>query len=318
MEMEYEKMSKVLLTGGAGYVGSILCGRLLDAGMSVTVLDKLDYGIAPLTHLMNVHTEDKFQCIKGDVRDKQLVKELVNRHDVVLHLAAVVGFPACAADPQTATETNIEGSRNVAEAVSKDQIFVYASTGSTYGLVNGVCTEDTPISPLSHYGHTKAEAEKICQGAGAACLRFATIFGGSPCMRFDLLINNFVYYAVNKRYLVIYEGGHRRTFLHVDDAATSYLLTIKQFGETRGNVFNVGADSLNFTKREVADAVAKIYPMYVHEAAVGKDADCRNYQVDYMKFASLGFKTEVTLERGIPEIGEMAALVQQTNRWRID
>ena len=311
-------MRKVLLTGGAGYVGSVLCERLLASGMAVTVLDKLDYGIAPLTPFMNVVTHDDFQCVRGDVRNKQLVKELVDRHDVVLHLAAVVGFPACAADPQMATETNVEGSRNVAEAVSKDQVFVYASTGSTYGLVNGVCTEDTPISPLSHYGHTKAEAEKICQGAGAACLRFATIFGGSPCMRFDLLVNNFVYHAVRKRYLVIYEGKHRRTFLHVRDAANSYLLTIENFDKTRGAIFNVGANSLNFTKREVADAVAKSYPMYIHEAAVGKDADCRNYQVDYLKFSSLGFEAEVTLEEGISEVGEIAALVESANPWRID
>jgi len=309
-------MANVLVTGGAGYVGSVLCGRLLDAGHRVTVLDKLDYGFHSL--LGHATISRVFDCVKGDVRDEELVGKLVSQNDVVLHLAAIVGFPACAADPQLATETNVVGSRNVAKHVSKNQVFVYASTGSTYGMVDGVCDETTPISPLSHYGHTKAEAEKICQDAGAACLRFATIFGGSPCMRFDLLINNFVFHAVRKRYLVIYEGGHRRTFLHVRDAADSYLHAINKFDSVGGHIFNVGADHLNLTKREAANAIDKLFPMYIHEASIGKDADCRNYAVDYSKFTDTGFKSLVDLNQGVLEVGQIAKNIVIHNPWRID
>lgn len=311
-------MLKVLVTGGAGYVGSVLCGKLLKADMAVTVLDRLTYGSQPLLPYMQVNYNDTFACVKGDVRDANLVKELVQRHDVVLHLAAVVGYPACAADPAVASETNVQGSRNVASAISKHQVFVYASTGSTYGMVNGICTEDTPISPLSHYGHTKAEAEKICLGAGATCLRFATVFGGSPCMRFDLLINNFVFHAVRRHYLVLYEGCHRRTFIHVHDAAKSYLHSIDNYDKLRGNIFNVGANQLNLTKREAADAVAKLYPMYIHEASIGKDADCRNYAVDYSKFNATGFAADVSLDQGIKEVGAIAENIQIANPWRLD
>ncbi len=309
-------MKRVLITGGAGYVGSVLCQRLLTAGHQVTVFDKLQFGIEPLVHLLDVGS--RLKCVNGDIRDRKVVAEALKGQDVVLHLAAIVGFPACAAEPAMAEEVNIWGSRNVAEQISPDQTFVYASTGSTYGLVNGICTEETPISPLSHYGRTKAEAEKICRAAGAVCLRFATVFGASPCMRFDLLVNSFVFQAIHKKYLMLYEGGHKRTFVHVRDAAESYLVAINNWPAVKGVVFNVGDNALNLTKRQVADAISKVYPVYVHEASVGKDADCRDYQVDYSKFSALGFHGTVDLADGIKEIGELAKLVKIENRWRTE
>lgn len=312
--------TKVLVTGGAGYVGSVLSQKLAELGCEVTIFDRLDFGVDSIIHLLTVSAPGKIQCIRADIRNKEFLAREMTRNDVILHLAALVGFPACAADPQQATEVNVGGSRNIAELVSKDQIFVYASTGSTYGLVNGVCTEETPISPLSHYGRTKAEAEKICQAAGAVCLRFATVFGASPCIRFDLLVNNFVWQAVHRKYLVMYEGNHKRTFIHAVDAAESYILAMKNStpSEMGGKVFNVGSNDLNLTKREVAEAINQIYPVYIHEASVGKDADCRNYCVDYSKLAAYGFKATVGLAQGIREVGEIAKLVNVSNRLRTE
>lgn len=307
---------KVLVTGGAGYVGSVLVDLLLAESWldELTIYDTFRWGVDSVLHFVG---SPRVKLVKGDIRNKELLRSCICKVDVVLHLAALVGFPICAANPEEAEAVNVGGSRVVADLVSPSQVFVYASTGSTYGLVNGTCTEETPIAPLSLYGKTKAEAETICRDKEATCLRFATVFGVSPCMRFDLLVNSFVFQAIRNKYIVMYEGHHRRTFLHVCDAARAYLLAIQRNTMMKGSVYNVGSDNMNFTKREVADAVNQVYPVYIHEAEIGKDQDKRDYQVSYTKLSQLGYHTRMSLNAGIREVGSIVQLIQFVDRWRV-
>lgn len=304
---------KILVTGGAGYIGALLCPRLLAAGHKVTLLDSFLWGVQPVLHFAR---EPSLEIVKGDVRDLALVSRLVPEHDVVLHLAAIVGYPACAADPELARATNFDGTRHVAFALGKGQRLVFASTGSTYGAQNGTCTEETPINPLTVYGRTKRDAEKIVLERGGICLRFATVFGLSPRLRLDLLVNDFCYQAVHNGYLIMFEGGHRRTFLHSSDAAESYLFCLEHADEMAGQVFNVGGDQLNFTKREVAERIGRHVRCYLHEAGVGEDQDKRDYTVSYEKIRRLGFRPAVGLDDGIREMLRVMPHIKVTNPWR--
>lgn len=302
----------ILITGGAGYVGTVLADELVAAKHEVTIFDNFMYGVEPVAHLSH-----RVKLVPGDVRDASAVEVVVKDAEVVLHLAALVGFPLCARDPAVAYAVNAKGSQNVVDCIRGDQLLVFASTGSTYGLVDGECTEDSPTTPLSVYGQTKLAGEEICRGAGGVALRFATLFGLSPCMRFDLLVNTFVYRAIHDKYLVIYEGHHKRTFLHVADAVAAYLLMIARGSEFKGDVFNVGWGALNKTKREIASVVNEHFPFYVHEADVGKDSDCRDYLVNYDKLGNIGFEPQRELSASIVEIGHLASLIRPENRWRI-
>jgi nucleoside-diphosphate-sugar epimerase len=303
---------KILVTGGAGYVGAVLTETLVDAGYDVTVFDSLAFGVQPILHLA-----DRARIVQGDVRDADAVRRAVSDADAVIHLAAVVGFPACTSRPIEARQINVDGTCNVADALSNSQHLIFASTGSTYGLIAGECTEESPTEPLSLYGQTKLEAEAVCRDKGGTSLRFATLFGLSPCMRFDLLVNTFVYRAIRDRYLVLYEGGHKRTFLHVLDAVDGYLLVLAQAAALKGDVFNVGWGDLNYTKRAIAEAVDRYYGFYIHEAEVGNDLDCRDYHVNYDKVAGIGFRPHRSLSFGIPEVGKIVPFISADNRWRI-
>jgi nucleoside-diphosphate-sugar epimerase len=290
-----------LLTGGAGYIGTLLAPMLLDQGYEVTILDNFLYGAQPV---LGFSMHPKLTLVKGDVRDQTMLNRLVPKHDWILHLAAIVGYPACAADPYRAGTTNVEGTRNIVGAMTKTQRLIFASTGSTYGKVNGVATEDTPIEPLTLYGKNKRDCEHLIREAGVdfVSLRFATVFGSSPRLRLDLLINDFVYQALHNKQIVLFEGHFRRTFLHSSDAAAVYPFTMNNFGRMSKQVFNVGDESMNYTKKQVALLIKKYVNYYLHEADVGTDPDQRDYEVDYSKLRTVGFRAKVTLDEGVREL----------------
>lgn len=302
---------KVVVTGGAGYVGSVLVPELLAAGHEVKVVDTLVYGGDGMFGLFK---SPKFTFVNADVRKPAVVKELVKDADVVLPLAALVGFPACKRDPETAERTNVGAIEMLSLALSPSQMVVFPSTGSCYGRVAGVCTEETPLSPLSVYGATKARAEAVMRGQNdAVALRFATAYGVSPRMRLDLLIHDFVYQAMRAGSLLVYEGGARRTFVHVGDMARSFLFAIEHYDLMKGQAYNVGSNDLNFTKAEIARKIADRVRFRLDFAEIGRDEDERDYEVSYEKIAALGFQTEIGIDAGIDEVIRAMPAVQVRN-----
>jgi nucleoside-diphosphate-sugar epimerase len=292
---------KVLVTGGAGYIGAVLVPHLLEKRLDVRVLDNLMYGGGSLLPLVR---DPRFEFVRGDVRDGRVVNEAVRGCDVVVHLAAIVGFPACRKYPDLSTSVNVDGTKVVADAAGKSRLVLFGSTGSNYGaLVDDVCTEQTPLHPLTLYGKTKTAAERyIMDHCSAVAYRFATAFGTSPRMRLDLLINEFVYTAMKMHYLVVYEAQFMRTFIHVHDIARSFLFAIENARRMSGQVYNVGSEDMNYSKAEVCEMIRSKIDYYLHYADVGQDADKRNYVVSYRKIGDLGFKTTISLQEGIDEL----------------
>jgi nucleoside-diphosphate-sugar epimerase len=308
-------MAKVLITGGAGYIGSVLAPMLLAEGHHLTIFDSLMYGALPL---LGFSVHPRLEIVKGDVRDAPIVARVVKDHDWIFHLAAIVGYPACAADPHLSTTTNVEGTRNVVAAMGRGQRLIFASTGSTYGKVDGVATEETPIAPLTLYGRNKRDAEMLIRDSGRehVILRFATVFGSSPRMRLDLLVNDFVYQALHNRQIVLFEGYFRRTFLHSTDAAAVYPFAMTHFETMCGKVYNVGDEAMNYTKRDVALKIKDCVDYYLHEAPTGTDPDQRDYEVDYGRLQSLGFRAKVGLDEGIRELVKILRVLTISNPLR--
>lgn len=303
---------KILVTGGAGYVGTTLVPMLLDKGHDVTVFDCLLYRgdvLIPFFRRPNFH------FIKGDVRDEEAVYKVCTNKDVVIHLAAIVGLPACAAQPELAFQTNYEGSVNVGRACQRGQYVLYGSTGSNYGeVINAVCTEETPLKPLSLYGNTKTDAERyLMANTECTAFRFATAFGLSPRLRLDLLINDLTMQAVKFKFSVVYEAWFRRTFIHVYDMARSFIFAIEHRDIMQGQVYNVGSEVLNHSKHDICDMIQKKTSAYFHYAEVGSDGDKRNYSVSYEKIKKLGYKTTISVEQGIDELIEALPVIKIHN-----
>lgn len=291
---------KILITGGAGYIGSTLAPKLLDLGHEVTVFDCLLHGGNPILPLFR---KTNFNFVRGDIRNFDELQKAVEGHDLVIHLAAIVGFPACRINPLLAKEVNVGGTINVINAVGKEVPIIYGSTGSNYGAVTKVCTEDSPLTPLSLYGETKTEAERLLMERGnSVAFRFATAFGISPRMRLDLLINDFTNKCLRDGYLVVYEKHFMRTFIHVSDIADSFIFAIENIDDMRDNVYNVGSDTMNYSKEDVCKMIAKKTDAFIHFEEIGSDADKRNYVVSYEKIKQLGFSTKVGMQQGIDEI----------------
>lgn len=294
---------RVLVTGAAGYLGSVLCEHLLGAGHEVTGLDNLMYQQHSLFHLC---AHSRFEFVLGDARDERLMKKLVKEADALIPLAAVVGAPACDRDPWLAQSVNLEAIRLLNRLRSASQLVLYPNTNSGYGVTSGAteCTEDTPLDPISHYGRTKVEAEAdLLASPGAITLRLATVFGMSPRMRLDLLVNHFVYAAVTDGYLVIFEKDFKRNFVHIRDVADCFLHCLQHAPRMAGRPYNVGLDAANLSKADLARLIQQFVPsFYVHFAEVGTDPDKRNYIVSNQRLREAGFEARRSLEDGIREL----------------
>lgn len=299
---------KVLVTGGAGYIGSVLVPALLAAGHDVRVLDNLMYGGEGL---LGVVRDQRFEFRRGDVRSIDDVRAAVEGREVIVHLAAIVGFPACRKQPELAREVNVEGSKNIADAARRGRLVLYGSTGSNYGAIpDGLCTEETPLNPLSLYAQTKAAAEEhLLQHCDTVAYRFATAFGLSPRLRLDLLINDFVFRAMRQKHLVVYEKSFMRSFIHVTDMARAFLFAIDNGDRMHGQIYNVGSEDMNYSKQRICELLQEKIDFYLHYAEVGTDMDQRNYQVSYRKISALGYRTTLTVPAGIDELIKGLALV---------
>lgn len=301
----------VLVTGGAGFVGSLVIPALLETGHRVRVVDNLMYGGMTLIPLFR---HRNFEFVKGDVTDPEVAKKALDGMDAVVHLAAIVGYPACKRNPELAYSVNVEATRNLYRQRNADVPIYYASTGSNYGKVDGICTEETPLNPLTEYGETKTLAEtELLQAGNVVCYRFATAFGLSPRLRLDLMPNDFAYQAIHNKQLIVYERHVRRTFIHVWDMARSFLFALENTGKMRDQVYNVGHESMNYTKEDIARLIQKKVPYYLHFAEIGEDPDKRDYEVSYEKIRKVGFETSVTIQDGIDELIQGMSVLKISN-----
>jgi len=294
---------KILITGGAGYLGSVLVPTLLQAGHEVTVLDNFLFRQCTLADCCHFET---FHIVRGDCRHEALMKVLVAKADVIIPLAALVGVPLCNTDPIATRTTNQEAVEMLCRLASPDQWILMPVTNSGYGVgeQGKFCTEDSPLKPLSTYGITKVKAEAaVLSRANSISFRLATVFGASPRMRIDLLVNDFVYRAVQDRAVLIFEGHFKRNYIHVRDVARVFVHGLKHFETMRGRPYNVGLDDANLSKLELCERIQRHLPKFVYvEAPIGEDPDKRDYIVSNARLAETGFQPEFGLDRGIQEL----------------
>ncbi len=296
---------KILITGGAGYKGIRLTQKLLSLGHNVTVLDNFMYGVEPLLHLFG---NPSLEIVRQDIRN--LEEADVKNHDAVIHLAGISGYPACEANPHSAKLINVDASRRLGELLSKDQMLIYASTTSFYGKSGDVRTETSEVSPVSLYGLTKYQGEQaLMERKNTVALRLATIFGVSPRMRVGLLVNDFVYRAVNDRCIVLFESRSKRTFLHIDDAIDAYVLALDSFADMKGEIFNVGHDAMNYSKLEIAEHIQKFTDCKIIDSDM-KDFDVRNFVISFDKFRGCGFTPKRSLDDGIKQLVDLYGFYQ--------
>jgi nucleoside-diphosphate-sugar epimerase len=296
-------MKKVLITGGAGYLGSTLTEYLLDNGHQVTVLDNLMYKQLSMLHLFK---RPRFKFVLGDVRDTSKLVQLVKEHDIIIPLAAIVGMPACKANPELAIQVNYEQIKTIVDSMDPSQGLIIPNTNSQYGSSDDIITESSPFKPLSLYAETKCDAERyVLEHGNGIVLRLATVFGVSPRMRQDLLVNDFVYKAVTDGYLVLFEGHFKRNYIHVQDIARTFKFMIENYGVCKGEVYNVGLSSANLSKLELAEKIKEhVLSLVIKQDEFKEDFDKRNYIVSNEKLEKLGWHPEFDLDYGIKQLKE--------------
>ena len=293
----------ILVTGGAGYLGSTMVPDLLAAGHKVTVLDNFMFKQTSLNHVCN---NPNFSVVKGDIRIESVMAPLLQKADVVIPLAALVGAPLCNLDPIGATTINHDAITLMIKLLSKDQMVLMPTTNSAYGTgdENNFCTEESPLRPISRYAIEKVAIEKeLMQRENAISFRLATVFGMSPRMRIDLLVNDFTYRAVNDRFVVLFESFFKRNYVHVRDVSRAFQHAMANFDKMKGQIYNVGLSDANVSKKELCETIQKQIPDFTFiDAPVGKDPDQRNYIVSNDKIEATGYKTSMNLDQGIAEL----------------
>lgn len=303
-------MQTILITGCGGYVGNVLARQALDAGYRVIGVDNFHKGNCDA--LFSIADNEYFTFEYGDVTDLKRMLQLCEKADAIIHLAAIVGFPACIRQPALASAVNIQGTENMLLARTGKPL-VFASTGSVYGKVEDTCTEDSPLNAVSLYGTSKIEAEQMVSECNSTLsFRFATGFGVSPCMRVNLLVNDLVYRALTERHINIFQANFRRTFIHVRDMANAFLWGVNGLltGKNLQKVYNCGDDNLNWSKLQLASYIKEKTGCYVSYADSGNDADQRDYEVSYKRLNNDGFHCQVTMEEGIDELIRITPILQ--------
>lgn len=297
------KNKKILITGGAGFIGSKLATKLVHLGHKITVIDILKFDTSSLNHLFFYKN---FSFVRGDVRNRFLMKKLLNKNDIIIPLAALVGAPLCEKNKKEAKETNLDSIKMIVDSLKKSQKIIYLNSNSGYGIgeKKSYCNEESPLRPISLYGKTKIEAEKkVLNFKNAICFRLATVFGCSFRMRTDLIVNNFVLKAIKAKKIEIYEPNFRRNFVHINDVVDAILFSIKNFKRLRGNTFNLGNSKANITKyqlaQEIKKQVTKLKIKIIHNI---KDPDQRDYYVSNAKIEKAGFSANISLREGIREL----------------
>lgn len=296
------KKIKIFITGGAGYIGSTLTPILLREGYEVTVYDNFLFN---QNSLLDCCSNPYFKIIRGDICNFDEVKKLLAKHDIIIPLAAHVGAPACNINPSVTKLVNYDAHMNIVENTSLEQKVIFPNTNSGYGRAGeDLCTEESPLEPISEYGKTKCQIEQaFLEKGNAVTFRLATVFGMSPRMRLDLLVNYFVYKALTDKSLILFEEHFRRNYIHVKDVAYAFLFGILNFKKMLGEAYNLGLSSANLTKRQLAEKIKEtIKDLYIHNADIGEDPDKRDYIVSNKKLESLGWSAKYSLDEGIQEL----------------
>lgn len=303
----------ILVTGGAGYLGSIMVPDLLAAGHKVTVLDNFMFKQTSLNHCAY---HPNFSVVKGDIRTEATMAPLIKDADIIIPLAALVGAPLCSVDPVGATTTNHDAITLMLKLLSKRQIVLMPTTNSAYGTgdENNYCTEESPLRPISQYAIEKVGIEnELMQRENAISFRLATVFGMSPRMRIDLLVNDFTYRAVYDRFVVLFESQFKRNYIHVRDVSRVFQHAINNYDKMKGQIYNVGLSDANVSKKELCEHIQKQLPDFTFlDAPVGKDPDQRNYIVSNDKIEATGFKPEFSLDRGVSELIKGYMMIRNT------
>ncbi|MFH1771952.1 MAG: NAD(P)-dependent oxidoreductase [Candidatus Omnitrophota bacterium] len=305
---------KILVTGGAGYIGSVLVAELIKSGYEAVVIDNFMYN---QTSLLDCCYDKKLTVVRGDVRNTKLILEWVKKTDAFFPLACLTGAPICNERPYEAKSIIVDAVKTVLDERSKNQPIIFPTTNSGYGIgqKGTFCTEETPLNPVSIYGKLKVEAEKILLDAGnCITLRLATAFGISPRMRLDLLVNDFVYRAVNDRFIIVFQAAFKRNYIHVRDVAKAFIHSLENYESMKNNCYNVGLSDANLSKLELCEEIKKHLPdFYFVEAQVGEDPDKRDYVVSNDKIEKTGFMPDFSLPAGIAELIKGFQVIRRNN-----